>query len=247
MSKPLDPALTISASPEDAADPRRSGGSGGGGGRRSRTSGGGGSVAVSLILVILLAGLMVAGWFVANQQQMLTAAQSQRAEAEARLATLEDRLRVTDEVMSEAGADTKSELGRWESEIRKLWAVSNERNKGWIQGNQAALKKQDGVLAKISGQQQSLANQLTELETALKAQGALREELGALTKRMDELVGTQRDLVDKVNAARQTVASLQSGLANRVTENEQAVASMDAYRLQLNNRLAELERRLAGG
>lgn len=246
MPKPLDPSLSISASPEDAADPRRGGG--GGGGRRARGgNGGGGSVAINLILVILLAGLMVAGWFVANQQQMLAQAENDRVKAEARIAVLEDRLRVTDEVMSESGADTKSELGRWESEIRKLWAVSNERNKDWIQSNQAALKKQASSLGNINTQQKQLASQLSGLDKKLDAQGGIRDDVVALSKRMDGLVETQRELVDRVNAARKTVASLQSGLANRVTENEQAVASMDSYRLQLNNRLAELERRLAGG
>jgi chromosome segregation ATPase len=190
---------------------------------------------------------MVAGWFVANQQQMLSQAEADRIQAEARIAVLEDRLRVTDEVMSEAGADTKNELGRWESEIRKLWAVSNERNKGWIQGNQATLKKQASSLSDISSQQKQLASQLSAFDKKLDAQGGIRDDVASLGKRMDGLVETQRELVDRVNAARKTVASLQSGLANRVTENEQAVASMDSYRLQLNNRLAELERRLAGG
>ena len=63
---------------------------------------------------------------------------------------------------------------------------------------------------------------------------------------MQQLVNIQRDLTDKVNAAQQTMAGLQSGLAGRVTENEQAVVAIDAYRLQLNSRLAALERRMDG-
>ena len=75
----------------------------------------------------------------------------------------------------------------------------------------------------------------------------MRGELPSVSKQLEQMVKTQRELVDKVNAARQSVASLQSGLANRVTENEQAVLSMDSFRAQINNRLAELERRSAGG
>ena len=63
---------------------------------------------------------------------------------------------------------------------------------------------------------------------------------------MQQIVSTQRELVDRVNASRQTVASLQAGLAGKVADNEQAVASMDSYRAQTNSRLAEIERRLAG-
>ncbi|MFK7912796.1 MAG: hypothetical protein AB8B93_02680 [Pseudomonadales bacterium] len=243
MSRPLPSRLSsISASPDDAAGARR-----GGGGRKRPDGGSGSSIGVNLILVILLAGLMVAGWFVANQQQMLTAEQQAREAAEARIALMEDRLRMTDETLTESGSETKSELGRWESEIRKLWAVSNERNKGWIEGNQAALKKQSGTLSSITKSQSDLGTQISALRTALEAQGDLRGDLATTSKQLDQMVKTQRELVDKVNAARQSVASLQSGLANRVTENEQAVSSMDAYRLQVNNRIAELERRLAGG
>ena len=35
-----------------------------------------------------------------------------------------------------------------------------------------------------------------------------------------------------------------AGLAGRVSENEQAVAAIDAYRVQVNSRLANIERRL---
>ena len=245
MSQPLPSRLTsISASPDDAAGSRR----GGGGGRRRPDSGGGGSsIGVNLILVILLAGLMVAGWFVANQQQTLAAERQAREAAEVRIALMEDRLRMTDETLTESGSETKSELGRWESEIRKLWAVSNERNKGWIQTNQATLKKHTGTLDSLNKQQATLGKEIGSLRTVIEQQGDLRGDVAAVSKQLDQLVKTQRELVDKVNAARQSVASLQSGLANRVTENEQAVSSMDAYRLQLNNRLAALERRLAGG
>ncbi len=61
---------------------------------------------------------------------------------------------------------------------------------------------------------------------------------------MQRMVAGQRDLTDKVNVAQQSVSALQSGLAGRVSENEQAVAAIDAYRLQLNARLADIERRL---
>ena len=63
---------------------------------------------------------------------------------------------------------------------------------------------------------------------------------------IQQLASTQRDIVDKVNSASQSVASLNAGLANRVRENEQAVAAIDAYRVQVNTRLANIERKLDG-
>ena len=87
----------------------------------------------TLVLAIMVAGLAGAGWFIANQQQTLLAEQSRLDEANSRLAYLEERLSATDSAMSQEGQDTKQQINLWESEIRKLWAIANERNKEWIQ------------------------------------------------------------------------------------------------------------------
>ena len=214
---------------------------------RNTRSGSGGSLAINLVLVILIAGLVVAGWFLANQQQMLDQAETARTSAEARLSVLEDRLRVTDEALSETGADTNVKINFWESEIRKLWAVSNERNKDWIQDNQALLKKQSAELDQVAKDLKALTGKVSAQAEAVLAAGKLSGDVETVNGRVNTLLETQRDLVDKVNKTRQTVASLQAGLANRVAENEQAVASMDAFRAQITGRLLELERRLSGG
>ncbi|MEM1436423.1 MAG: hypothetical protein AAGG11_20400 [Pseudomonadota bacterium] len=239
----------ISASPDDAADPRRGGGSKGGSGdrRRNPRNSGGGSIAINLVLVVLVAGLMVAGWFLANQQQMLKDAEAARQAAESRLVVLEDRLRVTDEVLTDSGAETEDKINFWESEIRKLWAVSNERNKGWIQDNQKQLKAQTATLTALQSSLDRLTQAVDAQSEALAAAGRLEPQVEEVAGRLDGVLKTQRDLVDKVNKARQTVASLQAGLANRVAENEQAVASMDTFRAQINGRLIDIERRMSGG
>jgi len=236
--------LSISATPDDAQGRRRPnpGATGGGGGRRREPAGGGRSVALNLVLAVLVAGLMVAGWFVANQHQLLTAEQKARQSAEQRLTVLEDRLRVTDEALTETGQDTGKQIDRWESEIRKLWAVSNERNKKWIEDNQAAVAKQRKQADNLAQAQKKLQSQLSDLQKSLGSIAELSRSVAAVDKKVGEVASTQSELVGRVNSARQAVASLQTGLVNRVEENEQAVASMDAYRTQLNQRLAKLER-----
>ena len=52
--------------------------------------------------------------------------------------------------------------------------------------------------------------------------------------------------MDKVNAANQAVASLRAGIAAKVDDNAEAIASMDAYRVAVNSRLADIDRRLGG-
>ncbi len=241
------PTPTLSTSPDESQGRRRAGGVGSAdaGRRRSGGSGGGSSIAINLVLAILVAGLMVAGWFLANQHQMLSEEQQARKAAEQRLLVLEDRLRVTDEALTETGADTGKQINRWESEIRKLWAVANERNKDWIKANEAAVAAGAKQAKTLQAAQQKLQQQLTALDASVAELGKLSTSIARVDKKVGDVAATQQEMVGRVNAARQAVASLQAGLTNRVEENEQAVASMDAYRGQLNKRLADLERALA--
>jgi hypothetical protein len=232
---------SISASPDDASGYRR-----GAGAQRRRVPGSSGPrlLGMNLILAVLVAGLVVAGWFIANQHQLLLEEQRQLASAEERLVVLEDRLRVTDEVMTESGQSTEEKIGFWESEIRKLWAVTNERNRKWIKDNEANLAKTTKSLETLQVSNRDLASAVGRHESAFSQQSAIIDQLASVDLQLQQIIKAQRDLVDKVNSSQQTVASLQSGLANRVKDNEQAVAAIDAYRLQLNTRLAAIERRL---
>lgn len=243
MANQNRPTPTISTDSDDPQGRRRSGGKGGR--RRPDGSGSSSSIAINVVLAILVAGLMVAGWFLANQHQMLAQEQKSRKEAEQRLVVLEDRLRVTDEALTETGADTGKQINRWESEIRKLWAVANERNKGWIKANEAAVAAGSKQTKALQASQAQVQKQLAALDTAIEKLGKLSGSVSSIDKKTADLAATQEAMVGRVNAARQAVASLQAGLTNRVEENEQAVASMDAYRSQLNKRIANLESALA--
>ncbi len=214
--------------------PRPDRGRGGSGGR----SGGGSSLVTNLILMLVVAGLGIGGWFVMNQQKLLAAAQSGQADAEARLKVLEDRLRATDEVMSDAGADTQEKLGFWESEIRKVWDVAYKVNRGWIKENQSLLASHKTQLSEIS-------NDLAAFKGDLSAQG---DGLGDMVKRLeelDELTGKVEGVISGQDRLAKNIANIDNrALTERVIRNEQAVAAIDAYRVQLNQRLTELQGRI---
>ena len=219
-------------------------------GNRARPSSGGGgigrSLAINFVLAVLIAGIAVAGWFIVNQQQTLAATKTTLADTESRLAELESRLRVTDETMTEAGADTTEQIGFWEVEIRKLWDVSNKRNKNWIEENQAAVKTHTATLASVDSTLRGLKSSVSRHDDAFKQQQDIIDQLTGLELRVTQILDQQRDLTDKANLASQTAASLKAGLETRVKDNEQAVTAIDAYRLQVNGRLADLQRRLEG-
>ena len=197
---------------------------------------------VNLILAVLVAGLGVAGWFIANQHQQILAEQSRNADANRRLQALEERLRMTDQVISETDAETDEQINFWESEIRKLWAVSNERNKDWIQENQKLLASQKAAIGALQGADKTLKSAVDRHEQAFGRQQQLGDQLASIELQLQQVLRGQRDLVDRVNGASQTLA----GLSSRVTENEQAIAANDTHRLQINQRLERIENRLAG-
>lgn len=226
---------SISAEPEDVRI--RSGG-----GRRRPSGGpsGGKTVVVNLLLAVLAVGLGVAGWFIANQHQLLLAEQDRAEDANRRLRALEERLRMTDQVLSETGAETDEQIDFWESEIRKLWAVSNERNKGWIQENQKLLQTQKSAIDQLQSANQSLKSAVDRHEQAFSQQQTLIDQQVSFELQLQQVLRGQRDVVDRVNGATQQVAALNS----RVTENEQAIAAIDTHRVQINNRLGQIEGRL---
>ncbi len=238
--RPRTSPTSISTRPEDATGYRR-----GGATRRGGGAGGGRMIGVNLILMALVAGLVIAGWFIANQHQLLGEQQHVLAEAEQRIAALENRLGATETAMTGSGVDTQAKIGLWEGEIRKLWVIGNERNKKWIKDNERALGKQGKIIQTLETGNRDLKAAVGRHETAFAQQQAIIDQLTGVELQLQGLIKAQRDLVDKVNASRQTVASLQAGLVNRVKDNEQAVAAIDAYRLQLNTRLADIERRLS--
>ena len=249
MAQRRDPSTSgggISADPGDNRY-RSSGGSVSSGGRPQRggSGGGGRGVGVSIVLAILIAGLAGAGWFIANQHQLIGEQQNALDQADGRLRQLEDRLRMTDEALSDTGDETKEQINFWESEIRKLWAVSNERNKKWIEDNKAGITKQGKDIASVTAAQRTMKSAVDRHDQAFKQQQDIIDQLASVELQFQQLLSSQRDLVDKVNALQQQVSSVKSDIAGRVAENEQAITAIDAYRRQINNRLNDLERRLS--
>ena len=231
------PAPKIAADPNDVAGYRRPGG-------KTRSEGGGRSGSgMNALIVVLLAGLAAAGWFIATQHQQLAKAESALSQADRRLAVLEERLQVTDQVMSESGTEVQSKLGQWESEIRKLWDAS-KRDKQMLADDQVKLKEHDGSIEGMQTAIKDLKSSDLRQEQSIAQQTAIAQQLAAVDQQVKQLVAQQRQLTDQVNAARQSVSGIETGLTRRVVANEKAIEAIDAYRLQLNSRLVELQTRL---
>lgn len=213
--------------------------------RRSQGSNSGRSLANTLILALLVAGLLGAGWFIANQQQLLVATEAELRSADSRLIKLEERLSATDSAMSQGGEDTKQQINLWESEIRKLWSIANERNRNWIKENQSKVAKLDQSMKGVLASNRDLKAASSRHDEALADQQTVIDQLTSLELQVQQMLRVQRDLTDKTNIASQSVANLNSELSGQVKDNSEAVLAMDANRLAVNKRIVALENALA--
>ncbi len=209
----------------------RRGGTGGAGGGR------GSSALLSVALVALLVAIAGGGWFLVTQHEELRSTKSTLEEASRRIAALEERSRLTDESLSLSEEGTNEQLTFWESEIRKLWDVSNKRNKAWIEGNQAAIAGTEKSLGAALADMDSVKSAVSRHETAFSRQQDIADRLTAIDLRLNRLVAGNRDLVDKANIA----AQLSARVEQRVIKNEEAVTAIDRWRASTNSRILNLE------
>ena len=238
MPEPRDAGGRIAANPNDVAGRRRPGGQG------PRRAEGGRPIGFTLLVAILVAGLMVAGWFIANQQQMLAEARTSLDSATQRIGHLESRLLETDQTMSATGDEVKDKLQFWESEIRKLWDVANKRNVEMIKATDGTLKSQGTALASVQSTLKSVQGAVTRHDEAFGQQSEILDQITAMELQVRKLADQQRQVADQLAATRKSVTTLESGLARRVQQTEEAIEAIDAYRLQINSRLAELNARV---
>lgn len=238
MAEPRRTAPKLAADPTDVSGYRR-----GGKGRADSAGGSGRGIGMNILVGALVVGLATAGWFIAVQYQQLEKTKASLADAEHRIATLEERSQMTDQVMTESGSEVETKLGKWESEVRKLWDVTKQERQQ-IVANQGKLKAQDGTIDGVQKTLKDLSGVTARHEQALAQQTAIAQQLASVDQQVRQLVAQQRQLTDQVNATRQSLASLESSLNRRVASNEKAIDAIDQYRLQLNSRLVDLQTRI---
>lgn len=200
---------------------------------------GGGSaqlMTVWLLLVLLVAAVGAGGWYIHQQHLTLELRSAELLQASERIARLEEQLHVTGENLNKSGSELSNQMGFWETEIRKLWDVTNKRNKGWIEENRAAIAKVDKTVKGEAATMRALKQAIDQHAAQLAELRKTKDLVAKMDARVTEATNRSRDIVDKVNAA----DTLARGMDRRMKALEEAVASFDAYRLQTNRRLAEL-------
>lgn len=232
-----------------------------------------------MVTLLLVAGVSI-GYLALQQYSMtqLIASYEERIDlADERIVTLERSLTETDESVAMNGTAInaqfkaiKSEADLQMSEIRKLWDVTNKRNKKWIEDNQASLAKQENTVAALAktvtavetGRSQD-AELLKSLQLDVTAEReklagvsqtveVVSQEMGTVNRAVESLVKSNvEERVLTLTLKQEDLLAEQSALASGLNKQDRqlgdvqsSIQSIDAYRLDTNKRINSLTNQL---
>jgi chromosome segregation ATPase len=187
-----------------------------------------------LVLVAFfgLGGAAGLGWM---QYQDLSAKHNSLLQ---RFELLESRLSSTDESVTQSGAAMQvniskqgEELKKHWSEIRKLWGVANDINKGKIDKNQKDIAF---LASKRTTLEESVAKDSKKLATLSANYLGMAADVEAVAESMRN----QSDGLNRINSSMALINQ-------RVKNNAEGIESMEAFRRQINQKIYALEQRSA--
>jgi len=203
---------------------------------------GGSGLAVFALLVALGAG-GVAGYF----GWQLMQSQKHLVDAQARITDLENRLNITSDESSQSLTQVDAKLKWADSEIRKLWGVSNDINRKAIAANTEninGLTKDLAAVKKTANDAKTASADLQKQVSASKS--AVDSSVAKLDSAVNGLAEQRKRLQDLTEQLDRTEAQLASlrALEQKVRTNEEAIAAIDAYRRTLNRDLLQIKQQL---
>ena len=190
--------------------------------RKKRNIGGSSLLFISLLGLINLGGLVILGlWFFNASGYQQETGQS----FVQRISFLEEEISSMKAVNEESIDSLEEQTKFIDKEIRKLWDLSNKRNRKNID---------------------SLTIQLTEAKTSFeklfKSNNSILAKQRARALEIAKLEKVQADL--KIKLTNLNALSETSDINEKLKSQEEAIAAFDAYRKQVNRALLELEEKL---
>ena len=175
----------------------------------------------SLMLGIIFVAILGAVLFLLlRSEQTSTKIDSTSASLDDRLSKIEDQLLMLDEVNSDSLIEVGAELQFLDKEIRKLWDLSNKRNKVNIEKLTKSLNE---LIQKYNKTDKEIDDALASINT----------ELNNLTQSIEN----QPDLSGTVSQSESEIRSLK----RQILFIEESVQALEAYRTQNNQILLEIQ------
>ena len=175
----------------------------------------------SLMLGIIFVAVLGAVLFLLlRSEQTSTKIDSTSASLDDRLSKIEDQLLMLDEVNSDSLIEVGAELQFLDKEIRKLWDLSNKRNKVNIEKLTKSLNE---LIQKYNKTDKEIDDAIASINT----------ELNNLTQSIEN----QPDLSGTVSQSEAEIRSLK----RQILFIEESVQALEAYRSQNNQILLEIQ------
>ena len=175
----------------------------------------------SLMLGIIFVAILGAVLFLLlRSEQTSTKIDSTSASLDDRLSKIEDQLLMLDEVNSDSLIEVGAELQFLDKEIRKLWDLSNKRNKVNIE---------------------KLTKSLNELiQKYNKTDKEIDDAIASINSELNNITQSIENQPDLSGTVRKSEAEIRS-LKRQILFIEESVQALEAYRTQNNQILLEIQ------
>ena len=175
---------------------------------------------LGVVFVLLLCGILALSLWVS---EMSRSANQINELVESRLAILEEQLQLADSTSTEFLSDINTQLQFLDKEIRKLWDLSNNRNKANISKLTLDMSKQSKLLKDIAITQTNDQKNIQKIDAQLK-------QLDEAAKKITQLNQSNSSTEAKLLELNRNLLLL-----------EETVQAFDSYRKQNNELMQELQ------
>ena len=175
---------------------------------------------LGVVFVLLLVGILALSLWVS---ELSKASRDINSKVETRLMVLEEQLKLADSTSTDFLSDVNSQLQFLDKEIRKLWDLSNKRNKVNIANLDNEVKKHSDALREIALMQTNDQKNIN----------LIRDQSRKLKVLLDQLTESNQENVLLNNKI--------SELNNSILLMEETIQAFDIYRKQNNEMLQDMQ------
>ena len=175
---------------------------------------------LGVVFVLLLVGILALSLWVS---ELSKASGNINSKVETRLMVLEEQLKLADSTSTDFLSDVNSQLQFLDKEIRKLWDLSNKRNKVNIANLDNEVKKHSDALREIALMQTNDQKNIN----------LIREQSRKLKVLLDQLTESNQENAMLNNKI--------SELNNSILLMEETIQAFDLYRKQNNEMLQDMQ------
>jgi len=179
---------------------------------------------LGIVFVLLLIGILALSLWVS---ELSKTSNSVNSKVDSRLLILEEQLQLADSTSTEFLSDINTQLQFLDKEIRKLWDLSNKRNKVNISKLTKDVSKHTEALKEIAATQ---TNDQTNINSIKNESQKLRSAIDELSQANKENLNAQNKIAE---------------LNKSILLLEETVQAFDAYRRQNNEMLQEMQLKIS--